>query len=57
MTAAEFRAARIALNLSVQELAIDLGVSWRTIYRWEAGSSPVNSTAAKLIMTLERTTQ
>ena len=38
MTADELRAARLALKLSQRELAALVGVNWRTVAGWEAGS-------------------
>ena len=49
MTAAEFRAARLALGLTWKALAIQLGISWRQVARYESGHSPVNPVTARLM--------
>lgn len=54
MTALELRAWRQARHLSRRALAALLGVSWRTVERWEQGRSPVIATAALLLRELER---
>jgi DNA-binding transcriptional regulator YiaG len=41
MTGAEIRTARKRLGWSQTRLAGALGVHWVTVWRWEAGRSPV----------------
>jgi DNA-binding transcriptional regulator YiaG len=41
MTKKEFRAVRGKLELSQTELAIELGVTLRTVARWERGEFPI----------------
>ena len=41
MTPREFRAARLALGLSVEQLAERLGVDPRSVRRWQNGHGPI----------------
>ena len=41
MTAAEFRVARKRLGLSTAQLGAAIGVTARSVRRWEAGKHPV----------------
>ena len=50
----ELRPLRWALGLSREELAVELGVSFNTIGRWERGVSSVNKSARKHLERLLR---
>ncbi|WP_425152903.1 helix-turn-helix domain-containing protein [Candidatus Palauibacter sp.] len=52
MDPGEFRARRAELRLSVRELARVLGVTPRTIYRWQSGKQRVPGPAAAAIRSL-----
>ena len=47
MSAAEFVCQRELLGLPINWLARNLGVTVRTVYRWESGASPVPEWAAE----------
>lgn len=50
MTPEEFKAARLDLKLSQNEIAMDLGVSdSRTVRRWEAGDRDIPGSIAIVI--------
>lgn len=55
MTGDDLRRIRLALDLSPAEMGAELGVSWRTIYRWERDEWPVSATAARLLRLLDPT--
>jgi DNA-binding transcriptional regulator YiaG len=48
----ELRAARQELGLTVTEIAASLGVSARTIDRWESSEKPIPETASRLFKIL-----
>lgn len=52
MTPRELKALRAKLGISQQALADQLGVHIMTVWRWEAGKTPISQLAAKLIQTL-----
>jgi DNA-binding transcriptional regulator YiaG len=52
MTAEQFKQARQSLGLTPERLAPLLGVTWRSVYRWEAGTVPVNPMAARLLASM-----
>lgn len=54
MTGAEFREARIDAGLSVRKAAEVLGVTSRTISRWQIDEAPIPSAVAKRIRELSR---
>jgi DNA-binding transcriptional regulator YiaG len=55
MTAAEFKQRRLALALSVQRLALLLGVTPASVHRWESGKAPVPAYAVERLAEIERT--
>ena len=54
MTPTEFRSARHALGLSLNALADRMGVTGRSIRRWEAGSIPLPTLAILAMRYLRR---
>lgn len=52
MNGHEFRDARESLGLTITEVGSSLGVSARTVARWESSSKPIPETAAKLFRIL-----
>ena len=46
MESDEFRQARYDLDMSARELASEIGVHLRTVYRWESGETKVTGPAA-----------
>lgn len=56
MTAAEFRCTREALGLPLKWLASNLGVTERTIYRWEQGLVPISDYAMEALGLLDEYT-
>ena len=57
MSAAEFVCQRELLGLSIVWLAENLGVTKRTIYRWENGTHPIPDWAADRIRLYVKNTQ
>lgn len=49
MTPDEFKAIRAAAGLSHQQMADFLGVTWRSIYRYEAGERAITKPIEKLL--------
>lgn len=49
MTGSQFRALRIKLGKTQQEIATMLGVQRNTVVRWENGTHPVNDLIARFI--------
>lgn len=54
MTGTELKALRIELGISVAEAARQLGISARSINRWESDERPIPDNAVALIHTLKR---
>lgn len=54
MTAAEIKQLRTSLSLSREEFAVSLGVSLRTVARWEADDSRPTRLALRALERLSR---
>lgn len=54
MTAAEFKVTRERLGLSASWVASSLGVTEKSISRWESGEDPVNVRAATFLRNLHQ---
>ena len=52
MSPAEIRSARESLGLTASELAVQLGVTARTVYRWEDGSREMPAPTERLLANL-----
>jgi DNA-binding transcriptional regulator YiaG len=55
MTADEFKQHRLALGLSVQRLALLLGVGPAGVHNWESGKAPVPAWIEEKLAEIERT--
>jgi DNA-binding transcriptional regulator YiaG len=55
MTADEFKQHRLALGLSVQRLALLLGVGPGGVHHWESGKAPVPAWIEEKLAEIERT--
>jgi len=53
LTAAEVRTIREGLGVTAEWFAAQIGVTPRTVQRWESGESEIKPSAAEAILTLE----
>ena len=52
MTPSEITAAMVALNMTPQQFADALGVTRRTVYRWQHGGARMTPQTARLVAML-----